>query len=235
MPAMCVLIRNAALSKSALETRWPFPVISLAQCCLCRYDPEHRAHDVDDRGAGAQRLARRSGHEGKSGLELHNLIERRTMLVRAGEIAFKRQVDEARVERAQLVITAPEPLHCAGAKIFENQVGGRDQPVNYRLAFLALQIHRQAALITVEGCEKPCAKATETAGMVAPRRRLDLDDVSAELGKDQASGRPHHCVAELQDLHASEWCRQRSLGHQAAACRRNASRLPAWINSPGNW
>ena len=28
MPAMCVAIRNAALSNSALLTRWPLPVVS---------------------------------------------------------------------------------------------------------------------------------------------------------------------------------------------------------------
>jgi hypothetical protein len=183
MPAMCVLIRNAALSKRALETLALSRDFALAQRRLCRYHPEHCAHNVDDRGACAQQLTRRTGHESKAGLELHNLIERRTMLVGAGEVAFQRQVDQARVERGQLLITATQPLHCTGAEIFENHVGGRDQPLDHRLAFLALQIHREAALVAVEGGEKPGAKAAETAGMVAVRRRFDLDDVGAELGK----------------------------------------------------
>ncbi|HEX3523167.1 MAG TPA: hypothetical protein VHT52_13895 [Stellaceae bacterium] len=41
-------------------------------------------------------------------------------------------------------------------------------------------------------------------------------------------------VAELQNLNAGERRRQRAIRHQAAAWRRNASRLPAWINSPGS-
>ena len=49
--------------------------IALAQRRLHRDDAEHRAHDVDDRGAGAQRPARRPGHEGKAGLELHDLVQ----------------------------------------------------------------------------------------------------------------------------------------------------------------
>src|SRR5437762_10625008 len=102
--------------------------------------------------------------------------------------------------------------------------------MDHRLTFLALQIHRQAALVAVESGEKPGAKAAETAGVVALRRRLDFDDVGAEFGKHQPGGRPHDRMAELQDSGTGEWRRR----HQAAARRRNASRLPAWINSPGN-
>src|SRR5438477_2046436 len=103
--------------------------------------------------------------------------------------------------------------------------------MDHRLTFRALQIHRQAALVAVEGGKKPGPKPAETAGMVALRRRLDLDDVGAELGKHQPGGRAHDRMAELQDSYAGERRRR----HQAAARRRKASRLPAWINSPGNW
>ena len=88
MPAMCVLIRNAALSKSARNALAPACELTLTQRGLCRHHTKHCAHDVYDRGAGTQRLARRPGHESKSGLELYNLIERRAMLVRAGQIAL---------------------------------------------------------------------------------------------------------------------------------------------------
>jgi len=105
--------------------------------------------------------------------ELHDLVERRAMLIGTGEVALQRQVNQTRVEHGQLLIAAIEPLHRARAVIFEDQIGGRDQPMDHRLAFLALQIHRQAALVAVEGGEKTGA---ETAGMVALRCRLDLDD-----------------------------------------------------------
>jgi hypothetical protein len=93
-----------------------------------------------------------------------------------------------------------------------------------RLESLALQIHSKVALVAVEGGEKPGAKTTETAGMIALRRGLDLDDIGAELGRHQPGGRPHHRMAELQDFNASERCRQWDLGHQAAARRRDCRR-----------
>src|ERR1700674_2121841 len=103
-----------------------------------------------------------------------------------------------------MLITATQPLHSAGAEIFEDHVGGRDQPMDHSLAFLALQIHREAALVAVEGSKKPGPKAAETTGMVALRRGLHLDDVGAELGKHQPGGGPHYRMAELQDAYASD-------------------------------
>src|SRR5205823_12465539 len=94
---------------------------------------------------------------------------------------------------------------------------------------------REASLVAVEGGEEPGAEPAEPAGMVAVRRRLDFDDVGAKLSKQQPGGRPHHRVAELQNLDAGKRRRRRPFRHQAATVRRNASRLPAWINSPGNW
>ena len=58
--------------------------------------------------------------------------------------------------------------------------------MDHRLAILALQIHSKAALVAVEGGEKPGAKTTEAAGMIALRRGLDLDDIGAELGQTPA-------------------------------------------------
>src|SRR3546814_17893244 len=56
-------------------------------------DAEHRAEDVDDRRAGAQRLARRPGHVRQPGLERHNLDERWPALVRPCETDLTPPVD----------------------------------------------------------------------------------------------------------------------------------------------
>src|SRR6266436_4062082 len=99
--------------------------------------------------------------------------------------------------------------------------------MDYHLAVLALQIHRQAALIAVEGGEKTCPKAAETAGMVALRRRLDLDDIGAELGKHQPGGRSHHRMAELPHSYAIKRCRNikpRPGGGMRRDCRRGPVR-----------
>src|SRR5437763_7427049 len=77
-------------------------------------------------------------HEGKTRLELHDLVEGRAMLIRSREIAFERQVDKARVEPRQLLITAAEPLHRAGAVIFQHHIRPYRKAVDHRLPFLAL-------------------------------------------------------------------------------------------------
>jgi hypothetical protein len=45
---------------------------------------EHAAHDVVGRGADALRLFLSAGHRGEPGHHLHDLVQRRTVLVRAG-------------------------------------------------------------------------------------------------------------------------------------------------------
>lgn len=147
---------------------------------------------------------------------------------------FERQVDKARVEPRQQLITAAEPLHRAGAVIFQHHIRTHREAVDHLLPFLALEVDRKAALVAVEGSEETGAEPAESTGMVTVGRRLDLDHVGAELGEDEPGGRPHDRVAELQNLDAGERRRQRAIRHQAAAWRRNASRLPAWINSPGS-
>src|SRR6185312_14819530 len=118
-----------------------------------------------------------------------------------------------------------------GAEILDHDICARGEAADHRAAFGPFQIDREAALVAVEGGEKPGAEAAEPAGTVALGRRLDLDDIGAELGEHQPRGRPHDRVAELQDANAGERRRR----HQAAARRWNASRLPAWISSPGSW
>ncbi len=69
--------------------------LALAQRRLDADHGEHAAHDVDDRRAGAQRLARRPGHVSEPRHELHHLVERRAMLVGAAEEALERAIDRA--------------------------------------------------------------------------------------------------------------------------------------------
>ena len=75
--------------------------VALPQCGLRGDDAEHRAQDVDDRGAGAQRPARRAGHQGEAGLELHDLVQGRPVFIGAGEIAFQRQIDQPSLNGAR--------------------------------------------------------------------------------------------------------------------------------------
>ena len=183
MPAMWVPIRKTALSNSALQTRWPLPGrVALAQRRLHRDHAEHRAEDVDDRGAGAQRPARRAGHVGEAGLELHHLVQRRAVLVGAGEVALQRQVDQPRVDRrAAAPSRSPAAPSCRGRNSPAPHRPSRDQPVHRRLALRPLQVERQAALVAVEGGEEPGGEAAAAGGCgrrpapapPSPHRRRD--------------------------------------------------------------
>ena len=72
--------------------------VALAQRGLDADHGEHAAHDVDDRRPGAQRLAGRAGHVGEAGHELHDLVERGAMLVRAAEESLERAIDDAGID-----------------------------------------------------------------------------------------------------------------------------------------
>ncbi len=178
-------------------------VLALAQR---RLDGDHReraAHDVDDGGAGAQRLAGRPGHVGKPGHELHHLVECRAMLVGAAEKTLERAIDEPRVGLGEIGIAAAEPVHGAGRVVFDRHVGGRRQAVQQRAAFVGLEIDGEAALVAVEGAEETGGEAGQPPGRIAADR-LDLDHVGAEIGEDQPRARPHDGVAEFEHADAGK-------------------------------
>ena len=81
--------------------------------------------DIDDRRAGAQRPSRRAGHEGEPAHHLRQLVERRPVLVGAGQEAFDRHVDEARIFGREHVEAEPEPIQRAGRVIVEADIGRR--------------------------------------------------------------------------------------------------------------
>ena len=129
----------------------------------------------------------------------------------------------------EMFVAAIKTFHCAGSVIFQHDVGRRDQAVHCRLALGVFQIDGQAAFVAVERGEEARAETAETAGVIAVWGGLDLDDIGAEFGKQQARGRTHDGVGEFENFQS----RQGPSRHQAAI-RRNASRLPAWISSPGS-
>ena len=83
---------------------------------------EQAAHDVDHRGAGAQRPAGRAGHVGQPAHHLHNLVERRPLFVRPRQEALQRAVDEARIDLLQVLGPQPALGHRIGRKILDQHV-----------------------------------------------------------------------------------------------------------------
>ena len=92
------------------------------------------AHHVDHAGAGAQRLARRTGHIGETAHELHHLVQGRAVLVGAGKKPLQRAINQPGVQVLDLLIAAAQPLHGAGAVVFEQHVGAGDQLVRHGAA-----------------------------------------------------------------------------------------------------
>ncbi len=62
-----------------------------------------------------------------------------------------------------------------------------------------LQVQQHRSLVAIEGREEAGAGPVKGAGFVAVRGRFDLDDVGAEVGKDQAGSRSGNHVTELDD------------------------------------
>ena len=164
---------------------------------------EHAAQDVDHRGAGAQRPARRAGHVGKPAHHLHDLVERRPLLVGAGQEALQRAVDQPRIDLLQMLGPQPALAHRARREVLDHHVGRLQQLHQHRPALGRVGIEREALLVAVEVAEEAAAEALQLARAVAVDR-LDLDHLGAEVGQDHAAGRTEDGVGELDDADALE-------------------------------
>jgi hypothetical protein len=175
--------------------------VALAQRGHCADGAEHAAHDVVHAGARAQRVARAARHVGEAAHHLHHFVERGAVVVRAGQKALVAHVDEARIQLAERVVVEPQLLHGAGLEVLADDVGGGDEAQRGLHALGLLQVERDALLVAVEGREEARARAEQAARVVA-LDGLDLDDLGAEVGQQQAAGRTHDHVGELDDADA---------------------------------
>ena len=196
--------KRRRLEQSAPDQLSPPGALTLLERCERCYHAEHAAQDVDHRGAGAQRLAGWPGHMRETGHELHDLVQRRAPLVRAGEKPLERNVHEAGVLGRQALEVAAQALHGAGSIVLDDDVGRCGKALDERPPLRRLEVDREAPLVAVEVAEKADGEARQTARVVAIGRRLHLDDVAAEVGEHEARGRPHDRVAELQHAKARE-------------------------------
>ena len=104
---------------------------------------------------------------------------------------------------AEGFVTEAEPVHGAGPKIFDENVGRRDQVPRNDLALRRLEVDTNAPLVAVVHCEVTGAGAAKLTSPVTVNR-LNADNISSQIGKHQAGGRPHHHVRELDDLQPVE-------------------------------
>ena len=164
---------------------------------------EHAAHDVDDGRAGAQRPSRRAGHVSETAHHLHDFVQRWPLLVRPGQKAFQRAIDQPRVDLRQVLGPQPALGHRARREILDHHVGRLQELHQDRPALGRIGVERQALLVAVEVAEEAGAEAAQLPRAVAVDR-FDLDHLGAEVGQDHAAGRAEDGVREFDDADAFE-------------------------------
>jgi len=109
----------------------------------CRDAVDHRAAD----GVGFLVLALRPHEPGQA---LDDLVVGRPVRVRAiGAKAGDRHVNQARVDFAQHLVAEPQPVHHAGAEVFEDNIRRANQIANQFGAACRLELDANALLAAV--------------------------------------------------------------------------------------
>ena len=165
---------------------------------------EGAAHDVDHRGARAQRPVGQAGHVREAAHHLRHLVERRAVLVGAVQEALQRAVDEARV--VALAAGRRKSRACrarrGGSSPSAHRPCSRSCSTNSRPSGCCRSTAR-LFLLRLNTGKKP-DPACSRRRVLSPFERLDLDDFGAEVGEHQAAGGAHHHVRELDHPHAFE-------------------------------
>src|SRR5439155_16663604 len=124
-----------------------------------------------------------------------------------GAVPAAEGVDQARVDRAQVVVTEAEPLHHAGPEVVHQNVGLAGEPIDRLTTERRADVDRDAALVAIQAPEHGTLAARVFhvhAGEIAGARPLDLDDVGAEVAQHLRRARPQLDLGEVEDRHASE-------------------------------
>jgi hypothetical protein len=124
------------------------------------------------------------------------------VLVRAGQKALVRGVDQVREFRGQRGVVEAELSHQAGAEVFQHTSHWPISSFAVRGRAACCMSMTTLFLLRLKLRKKPMPRP---AGCSSCRlRRLDLDDFGAEVGQDHAAGRAHDHVGELDDADAVE-------------------------------
>ena len=139
----------------------------------------------------AQRASDRAGHIGQAAHHLHDLIQRRALLVRAVQKAFQGKIDQLRITLGQGLIVQPLADQRTGPKIFDQHVGRADQLAGQAASFIGGEIEDHTLLVAATGGKESRPGAGEIAGVIAAmiRRalRFQLDDFRTEIGEHQTA------------------------------------------------
>ncbi len=145
---------------------------------------------------------------GQSGLRLHRRREGRTVPPRCGlAVSAQRHIDDARIERLDVLVTKPESRKRTGPKILDDDVGLAAEPADDLAGLGIVQIEAQVPfsrvllhVIEPDAVDIGQADATEIA-----RRRLDLGDVGAEIAQRFRAMRSSEHAREVDDAQSLQW------------------------------
>src|SRR5258708_19599586 len=127
----------------------------LMECGEDRHRPENAAGHVAERDAELDRHVTALAIDAEGARQgLRDDVEGRLVAQRAGQPeAADRAIDQARIDRRQLVIAEPEPVHDTGPVILDEDVGGADEAAQNIGAGRLLQIDDGAFLVAVDAKE----------------------------------------------------------------------------------
>lgn len=125
---------------------------------------------------------------------LNGQIEAAFLRARTGlPIRGNRAIDDARLERTNVVVTEAEVVHHAWPIVFDNDIGALNQLLRLLDVLGILQIERHRALVAIERSEVlaiAVGNRRPRAQRIAALRMLDLNDVRAHVREQHAAIRP---------------------------------------------
>src|SRR5262245_61790915 len=112
------------------------------------------------------------------------------MLIRARQIAFQGAVDNVWGEGRNALVVQAKALEETGPEVLDQHIRFADEAPRHLLPSRCRHINRNAALVAAVVGEETRSWSLEEARAIA-LDRLDLDHIGAEVGEDEAAGRPH--------------------------------------------
>ena len=132
-------------------------------------------------------------------------IALRTVLAEPGD----RQHHEARVERREIAPGEPVAGHDPGPEVLQHDVGRRGEAAHEGAPRRVAQVDGDRPLAGVLLAEVRRLGSLAERARDVTLGRLDLDDVSAEVGEHAPGERAGEDTAQVEDLHAVQWVRHR--------------------------
>ena len=179
--------------------------------------PRHqRRQDAIGRERAGQMIGQRNAHRlrrlavGQHREQAGHRLADRVVAGPAAVRAFRteagdRAIDQPRIVGGERLIAEAEPVHRAGAEILDDDVGSERKLSRRRLAVLGLQVERDALLVAVHRAERAVVVGLAPhPERIAAVRRLDLDDLGAQVRQQHAGERPADIAGEFEDLDAVE-------------------------------